>query len=108
MDPMSLEAKTTLRSGPSAVTVTDAGLRVRTWFKTSLVSWPDVLGFESQLDPADGATGHVSDSGHIVAMTTSGPVDLSGTRRSHAELRYLHALLEAYRLRARRLAGGYA
>ncbi|MDT4918371.1 MAG: hypothetical protein QOH89_3071, partial [Pseudonocardiales bacterium] len=38
-------------------------------------------------------------------LTRNGPLDLPATNRSMADLRYLHALLDAYRQRAQMMAG---
>jgi hypothetical protein len=100
LEPMSLRPRATLRSGASAVTITEQQLRLRTWLKRSTVEWADVEGFEVQTDSESGPTV----TGQIVALTTLGPVELPGTRRPLAELRYVHALLAAYRIRAQRIA----
>jgi hypothetical protein len=102
MDPMSLHPRATLRAGASAVVVDDHQLRLRTWFKWSSLAWSDVLGFEAQLDDTDANAG--PERGRVVALTTSGPVELAGTRRQLGDLRYVHALLDAYRIRALRIA----
>ena len=100
-----LAAKTTLRAGASAVTVTEHPLRLRTWFKRSEILWTDVQGFEAQLDNPDAQP---AGTGQIVALTALGPVEIPGTRRPVAELRYVHALLDAYRiLRASRVGESY-
>jgi hypothetical protein len=101
LEPMSLRPTATLRAGASAVSITEAHLRLRTWFRRSTIDWADVEGFEAQLDASD--TGPAA-TGQIIALTTLGPVELPGTRRSVAELRYVHALLAAYRIRAQRVA----
>jgi serine/threonine-protein kinase PknK len=101
MEPMSLRPKTTLRAGASSVTVTEQSLQLRTWFKRSQILWTDVQGFEAQLHNRDAGTGG---TGQIVALTALGPVEIPGTRRPVAELGYVHALLDAYRIRAKRVA----
>jgi hypothetical protein len=101
MEPMSLRPKTTLRAGASSVAVTDESLHLRTWFKRSQILWTDVQGFEAQLHNADAGAGG---TGQIVALTALGPVEIPATRRPVAELRYVHALLDAYRIRAQRVA----
>ncbi len=104
---MSLRRKITIRSGASAVTVDARELRLRTWLRRTTIAWSDVLGFEAHVDPLgdhhdDGAAG----PGQLVALTSGGPVELPGTRRAMSELRHVHALLDAYRIRAQRLANG--
>jgi hypothetical protein len=42
----------------------------------------------------------------LVALTRNGPVDLPATKRSTADLRHLHALLDAYAQRAELMANG--
>ncbi len=101
MEPMSLRPKTTLRAGASAVTVTEQSLQLRTWFKRSQILWTDVQGFEAQPENPDAGPGG---TGQIVALTALGPVEIPGTRRAVAELGHLHALLDAYRIRALRVA----
>jgi hypothetical protein len=107
LDPMSLRRKITIRSGASAVTVDERELRLRTWLRRTSIAWSDVHGFEAHVDPLgdrydEGAAG----PGQLVALTTGGPVELPGTRRAMGELRHVHALLDAYRIRAERLANG--
>jgi serine/threonine protein kinase len=101
LDPMSLRNRATIRAGASSVVVDDQRLRLRTWFRRTDVEWADVLGFEIHLDTLDETP---ASTGHIVALTSGGPVEMPGTHRSLADLRYVHAQLEAYRIRARRLA----
>jgi hypothetical protein len=103
LDPMSLRRKATVRSGASSVQVDEDRLRLRTWFRRSEIPWSDVIGFEVHFDSLDETP---SSTGHLVALTAGGPVELAGTARSMAELRYVHALLDAYRIRAQRLAAG--
>jgi hypothetical protein len=97
---MSLRPKATLRAGSSSVSITGDGLRVRTWLKRRHIPWTDIEGFAAQIDAADSGA---ASTGQIVALTSLGPVELPGTHRSLIELRYVHALLEAYRVRAQRL-----
>jgi hypothetical protein len=103
LDPMSLRRKATVRSGASSVQVDEDRLRLRTWFRRHEIPWSDILGFEAHYDSLDEVT---SSTGHLVALTVDGPVELPGTVRSMGELRYVHALLDAYRIRAQRLAAG--
>lgn len=105
LDPMSLRRKATVRSGASAVQVDDKELRLRTWLRRTAIAWSDVQGFEAHVDPlADSFDDGPSSPGQLVAITSGGPVELPGTRRPMSELRYVHALLDAYRIRAQRLA----
>ncbi len=97
LDPAWLRRKVTIRSGPASVTVDETSLVARRWLRKSEIAWSTVRGFEPRFDgdPANGALGR------LVAITDSGPVELPATKRSAADLRYVHALLEAYRQRAR-------
>ncbi len=107
LDPMSLRRKITIRAGASAVTVDERELRLRTWLRRTTIAWPDVQGFEAQVDPSGDRYDHgASSPGQLVALTTGGPVELPGTRRAMSELRHVHAMLDAYRIRAQRLANG--
>jgi hypothetical protein len=101
LDPMSLRRHATLRAGASAVTADEDGLRLRTWFKRSELAWRDIHGFEAHHDTGDRSA---PGGGHLVALTAMGSVELPGTRRLLGELRYAHALLDAYRIRAQRIA----
>jgi hypothetical protein len=98
LDPMSLRRRSTIRSGMSALAVDETQLVLRTWWRRTEIRWADVRGFEPRFD-ASGA------GGRLVAVTVSGPVELPATKRSIADLRYLHALLDAYRQRAALLPG---
>ena len=97
LDPASLRRKVTIRSGSASLTVDETTLVVRQWLRKRPIAWPTVHGFEPRFDgdPAAGALGW------LVAVTDSGPIDLPATKRSAADLRYVHALLDAYRQRAR-------
>jgi hypothetical protein len=107
LDPMALRPKVTIRSGASSVQVDQHRLRLRTWMRRSSIDWSDVAGFEAQAETVDdGFEDRPTGAGHLLALTSAGPVPLPGTRRPMAELRYVHALLDAYRIRARRLANG--
>ncbi|MGH8860890.1 MAG: PH domain-containing protein, partial [Jatrophihabitantaceae bacterium] len=103
LDPMSLDRKAAIRSGASSVQVDEQHLRLRTWFRRVAIPWTDVRGFEAHSDSLDEAP---SSTGHVVALTSAGPVEMPGTRRRMSELRHVHALLDAYRIRAHRLANG--
>jgi serine/threonine protein kinase len=95
LDPASLRRRVTLRSGPSALIVDESKLVLRSWWRRrNEIAWSDVHGFEPRFDGANVTTGR------LVALTRTGPVELPATKRSSADLRYLHALLDAYRQRA--------
>lgn len=98
LDPMSLRSKATLRAGASSVKIDEQRVRLRTWLKRTEIPWSDIQGFEAQLDTPDAGP---ASAGQIVVLTAFGPVEMAGTRRPLAELRYVHALLDAYRIRAR-------
>ncbi|PZS20528.1 MAG: hypothetical protein DLM57_01240 [Pseudonocardiales bacterium] len=97
IDPMSLRRRLRLHAGMSALTVDDRRLTTRSRAKRSRIPWTDVLGFEARVEAVD-AEG-VS-SGSLIALTTLGAVELPATRGSLAEVRYAHAMLDAYRVRA--------
>jgi homeobox protein ESX1 len=100
LDPMSLRRRVTIRAGASSLTVDESKLLMRAWWRRSEISWSDVQGFEPRFDGASASGG-----GRLVALTHSGPRELPATKRSLADLRYLHALLDAYRQRAQMMAG---
>ena len=93
LDPMSLRSKVTLRAGTSSLVVDDTGLAVRMRMRRSAIAWGDVFGFEPRFDEG-------GRDGSLVAITRSGPVELAATRRRAGDVRYVHALLDAYRQRA--------
>jgi hypothetical protein len=93
LDPMSLRRRVTIRSGASALTVDDTKIVLRSWWKRSELAWSEITGFEPRLEGENGG-------GRLVAVTPGGPRELPATRRSLADLRYLAALLDAYRQRA--------
>ncbi len=99
LDPASLRRKVTVRSGGASLTIDETKLVLRHWLRKSELAWSSIRGFEPRLEGIDAA----GSGGSLVAITNSGPVQLPATRRSMADLRYLHALLDAYRQRA--LAG---
>jgi hypothetical protein len=98
LDPLSLRRRATIRAGASVLTVDEMQLAMRTWWRRRALSWSEVQGFEPRFDAA------AARSGRLVAVTRNGPVELPATKRPVAELRYLHALLDAYRRRALLLA----
>jgi serine/threonine protein kinase len=95
LDPMSLRRRVTIRSGASALVVDDERLLLRVWWRRSEIPWADVLGFEPRFEGVSAS----GSGGRLVALTRGGPVDLPATKRSMADLRYVHALLDAYRQR---------
>lgn len=97
LDPSALRPRLTIRSGSSAMSVDDSGLTVRSWLRGQTIAWQAINGFEPRLE-ATGADGDAP-AGHLVAITDTGPVELPATRRPVTDLRYLHALLDAYRRR---------
>lgn len=95
VDPLALRRRVTLRSGLATLTVDDAGLASRRWWgRRRLIDWAQVDGFEEQLRGR---------SGRIRAQTPAGSVPLAATRCAPARLAELHAVLDAYRRRARLL-----
>ncbi|HEY7008811.1 MAG TPA: hypothetical protein VH395_07720, partial [Jatrophihabitantaceae bacterium] len=74
-------------------------LQLRTWFKRRTIAWTEVQGFEARVDVGKGGNRQAT-TGRIVALTANGPVEMPGTRRPLAELRYVRTLLDAYRERA--------
>lgn len=97
IDPASLRRRLRLHAGMSALTVDERRITLRSGGSRRHIPWPDVLGFEPRYD-GPGADGVMY--GCIVAITTLGPVPLPATRGSVAEVRYAHAMLDAYRIRA--------
>ncbi|MDQ2750592.1 MAG: protein kinase [Actinomycetota bacterium] len=97
IDPMSLRRRLRLHAGMSALTVDDRRVSMRVGAKRSRIQWTDVLGFEPRVETVDDEG---VPSGSLIALTTLGPVQLPATRGSLAEVRYAHAMLDAYRLRA--------
>jgi serine/threonine protein kinase len=93
LDPASLRHKVTIRSGATSLTIDEGRLVSRRWFSRTEIRWPSVHGFETCFDQGSG-------NGYLVVHTDRGPVELSATRGSSADLRYVQALLAAYRQRA--------
>jgi hypothetical protein len=95
VDPLALRRRVTLRSGLARLTVDETGLVSRRWWgRRRRLAWAAVAGFEEQLRGW---------AGRIHAQTATGTVALAATRRAPAELAELHAVLDAYRRRARLL-----
>ncbi len=95
LDPGSLSPSVTIRSGAARLVVDERRLRSRSWLRRTELPWSDVLAFEARFE--SGAPGS---AGRLVALTHAGPVELPATRRPVGDLRYVHALLDAYRERA--------
>jgi serine/threonine protein kinase len=100
LDRTALRGRTSLRAGVSSVIADERRLRVRTWFTRSEIPWSDIVAFEAHPDDPERPTGRPGGTGHLVALTSGGPVDLRGTRRPLSELRHVQARLDAYRIRA--------
>ena len=98
IDPTTLRRRVKLRSGTSGIVVDETRLVVRRWWRRREIDWRDVEGFEPRF-----AGGDPSGGGRLVARTVHGPVELPVTGDTAGDLRYLHALLDAYRLRSRSL-----
>jgi hypothetical protein len=96
LDPMSLRRRATIRSGAAALSVDDTRLVLRSWWKRTEIPWSEIRGFEPRFE----GTSASGSSGRLVAITDNGPQELPATKRSLADLRYLAALLDAYRQRA--------
>ena len=95
LDPGSLSPSVTIRSGAARLVVDERRLRSRSWLRRTEMPWSEVLGVEARF--ASDAPGS---AGRLVALTHTGPVELPATRRPPGELRYVQALLDAYRERA--------
>src|SRR6476659_2565908 len=96
LDPASLRRRVTIRSAPASMTVDETKLVLRSGLRRTEIQWHDVHAFEPRFDGEPGT----AEVGSLVALTRHGPVELPATRHSIGELRYVHALLDAYRLRA--------
>ncbi|SHH00692.1 Serine/threonine protein kinase [Jatrophihabitans endophyticus] len=96
LDPAALRRRVTIRAGSASLQVDEQRLVLRSWLRRSEIAWADVTGFETRHE----GVGAQGSGGHLVALTRTGPVELPATRRSMADLRYMQALLEAYRQRA--------
>jgi hypothetical protein len=97
IDPMSLRARLRLHAGLTALTIDERRLTLRIRLKRTRIPWSDVLGFQPHYEAA-GAEGVTR--GSVIALTTTGHVELPATRGSIAEVRYAQAMLDAYRIRA--------
>jgi hypothetical protein len=101
IDPRSLRPKLTVRAGLSSLTVDDRRLTLRTRLRRERLPWSMVHGFEPRFPGDD--TGPTA-RGVLFALTPAGGIELPGTRRPGGTLRHVHALLDAYRVRAQMLA----
>jgi serine/threonine-protein kinase PknK len=100
LDPTALRGRTALRAGVSSVIADEHRLRVRTWVTRSEIPWSEIVAFEAHPDDPERPIGRPGGTGHLVALTFGGPVDLPGRRRALSELRQVQARLDAYRVRA--------
>ncbi|MGH8960723.1 MAG: serine/threonine-protein kinase [Jatrophihabitantaceae bacterium] len=97
IDPHSLRPKVTVRSGLASMTVDENDLLLRSFLHRERMPWSQVSGFEPHFPGGD--TGPTA-KGVLVALTPAGAIELPATRRLAGELRHVHALLDAYRVRA--------
>jgi hypothetical protein len=104
IDPMSLRRRLRLRAGLATLTADDHWLTMRIRATRSRILWADIWGFEQRFTAPGGQT---VPNGSLVALTTLGPVGLPATRGSRAEVRHAHAVLDAYRIRAQTIPGGW-
>jgi hypothetical protein len=101
IDPQSLRPKLTVRAGLSSLTVDGRQLVLRSGVHRERLPWSMVSAFEPRFPDGDeGPTAR----GVLVAMTPAGAIELPATRRQGGQLRHVHALLDAYRVRAQQLA----
>lgn len=103
IDPMSLRRRLRLRAGMTTLTIDDRGMTLRIRTRRVTIMWTDLWGFEQRFTAPGGQT---VPNGSLVALTTLGPVELPATRGSRAEVRYAHAVLDGYRIRAQTAPGG--
>jgi hypothetical protein len=97
IDPSSLRPKLTVRSGLSRLTVDEHHLIQGSPLHKERLAWSQISRFELHFPSGDPAA---QVPGVLVAITATGAVELPATRRPGGELRNLHALLDAYRIRA--------
>ncbi len=97
IDPTSLRPRLTVRSGTARLRVDDTALTLRTLFRKDRLPWTQVNRFEQHFPTGDPGN---ATPGVLLAITPTGAVELPATRRTPGELRNLHALLDAYRVRA--------
>jgi len=91
----------TVRAGLASLTVNDLQLVLRSGVHRERLPWSMVSAFEPRFpDGDDGPTAR----GVLVALTPAGAIELPATRRQGGQLRHVHALLDAYRVRAQQLA----
>ncbi|MGI8760180.1 MAG: protein kinase domain-containing protein [Jatrophihabitantaceae bacterium] len=101
IDPDSLRPKLTVRSGLSSMTVDDRQLTLRSMLRRDRLPWSQVSGFEPHFPDGEPGTGA---KGVLLAQTPRGAVELPATKRRTGELQRVHALLDAYRMRAQQHA----
>jgi hypothetical protein len=97
IDPTSLRPRLTVRSGTARLRVDDTALTLRTLFRKERLPWAQVNRFEQHFPTGDPGN---ATPGVLLAITPTGAVELPATKRTPGELRHLHALLDAYRVRA--------
>jgi hypothetical protein len=97
IDPLSLRRRLRLHAGLTALSIDDRCMTLRIRARRTRIPWTDVLGFEPHYEAGDD---QAAPRGSLVVLTTLGPVELPATRGSLAEVRYAHAMLDAYRIRA--------
>ena len=103
IDPNYLRPRLTVRAGLSSLTVDEQHLTMRSMLHRERLPWSQVTSFEPHFP--DGNTGPTA-KGVLVALTPAGAIELPATRRQGGELRHVHALLDAYRVRAQQFANG--
>ncbi len=97
VDPSTLRPRLTVRSGTYRLTVDEDRLTMRRTLRTEYLAWTQISGFQQHFPSGDNSP---QSHGVLVALTPTGAIELRATKRSGDELRRLHALLEAYRLRS--------
>jgi serine/threonine protein kinase len=97
IDPNYLRPRLTVRAGLSSLTVDEQHLTLRSMLRKERLPWSQVSSFQPHFP--DGDNGPQA-RGVLVAITPAGAIELPATRRPSGELRHVHALLDAYRVRA--------
>jgi serine/threonine protein kinase len=100
LDPLSLRRRVTIRSGANVLVVDDARILLRVWWRRTEIPWSDIVGFEPRFDGVNAS----GSGGRLVVLTVRGAVELPATKRAMSDLRYVHALLDAYRIRSQMFA----
>lgn len=106
IDPTTLRPSMRIRAGLDSLRVDADQLVIRTGLSKQRVRWSDVLGIETSIEGGTENLGHAGSVGFLFVRTEHDAVELPATRRPAAQLHHLHAMLEAYRRRARSLANG--